>query len=413
MAQCPRSTDQTELLIIGAGPFGLSLAAYCAQHGIDYTLVGKPMEFWRSHMPRGMYLRSACDWHLDPANVATIERFLALQGRTPADVEPLSLQFYLGYAQWFQAQQQIAALPVYVERLDHIDGEPYRYRATLEDGRVLRAHYVALAVGFKYFKNVPADLVEMLPEGRFSHTCDLVAFDALAGKRCLIVGGRQSAFEWAALLHEAGAAELHLSYRHPSPAFAAADWSWVAPIVDAIAHDPGWFRRLPEHEQAAVVQRLWAEGRLKIEPWLAARVQQPGISLWPCTRLVACDVTPGGALAVQLDSGERLVIDHVILATGYKVNIGQIPFLAKGNIAAMLTTRNGFPVLDTQFETNLPGLFVTSMAANQDFGPFFAFTVSTRTSALLIGAAIAPSIERRSDAPQTPPLHPAGVEAQP
>ena len=87
-------------------------------------------------MPHGMYLRSACDWHLDPANVATIERFLGLQGRTPADVEPLSLQFYLSYAQWFQEQQQIAALPVYVERLDHVDGQPYCYRATFEDGRV-------------------------------------------------------------------------------------------------------------------------------------------------------------------------------------------------------------------------------------------------------------------------------------
>ena len=69
---------------------------------------------------------------------------------------------------------------------------------------------------------------------------------------------------------------------------------------------------------------------------------------------------------MQLDSGERLVIDHIILATGYKVNIGQIPFLAKGNIAATLATHNGFPVLDEHFQTNLPSLFITSMAANQD-----------------------------------------------
>ena len=380
---------ETELLIIGAGPFGLSLAACCGQRGIGYTLVGKPMEFWHTHMPRGMHLRSACDWHLDPANVATIERFLALQGRAPADVEPLSLQFYLGYAQWFQEQQQIAALPVYVERLDHFDGEAYRYRATLKDGRVLHARHVALAVGFQYFKNVPADLLPILPAGRFSHTCDLAEFDALKGKRCLIVGGRQSAFEWAALLYEAGTAAVHLSYRHPTPAFAAADWSWVAPIVDAIAHDPGWFRRLTEHEQVALVQRLWAEGRLKVEPWLAARVQHPAISLWPRTQLASCDVQPSGELVAHLDSGERLVVDHVVLATGYKVNVGQIPFLASGNIAAKLATRNGYPVLDEHFQTNLPGLFITSMAANQDFGPFFAFTVSTRTSALLVAAAVA------------------------
>ena len=195
MAQHPHTSEETDLLIIGAGPFGLSLAAYCTQRGIGYTLVGKPMEFWQTHMPGGMYLRSACDWHLDPANTATIERFLALQGRTAADVDPLSLQFYLSYAQWFQEQQQIAALPLYVERLDHVEGAAYRYRATLEDGRVLRARHVALAVGFRYFKHLPPDLVGILPRGRFSHTCDLVAFDALTGKRCLIIGGRQSAFE--------------------------------------------------------------------------------------------------------------------------------------------------------------------------------------------------------------------------
>jgi cation diffusion facilitator CzcD-associated flavoprotein CzcO len=389
MASSAPPAQDSELLIIGAGPFGLSLAAYAAQQGIDYTMVGRPMEFWQTHMPQGMYLRSACDWHLDPGNIATIERFLALDGRTPADVEPLSLQFYLSYVQWFQEQQQLAALPVYVEQLDHVDRAPFRYRATLEDGRVLRARHVALAVGFKYFRHLPADLVAILPEGRFSHTCDLVDFDALAGKRCLILGGRQSAFEWAALLHEAGAAAIHLSHRHPSPAFAAADWSWVAPIVDSIADDPGWFRNLPEPERAAVVQRLWAEGRLKVEPWLAGRTQHPGIFVWPRTQLVACDTQPNGDIVAQLDSGERLVVDHIILATGYKVNIGQVPFLARGNIAAALATRNGFPVLDEHFQTNLPGLFITSMAANQDFGPFFAFTISTRTSAKLIGHAIA------------------------
>lgn len=382
------STQDTELLIVGAGPFGLSLAAYAAQHGIDYLVVGRPMEFWQDNMPAGMLLRSACDWHLDPGNVATIERFLEAQGRTPADVEPLSRQFYLEYTAWFQAQHRIQSLPLYVDRLDRVDDGQYRYRATLEDGSAIRARHAVLAIGFKYFKHLPADLVALLPAGRFSHTCDLVEFEALNNKRCLILGGRQSAFEWAALLHEAGAAAVHVSHRHRSPAFAAADWSWVSPIVDAIAHDPGWFRRLPEHEQAAVVQRLWAEGRLKVEPWLGARVLRPGVSIWPNTQLVSCHGLPGGELVAQLDSGERLAVDHVVLATGYKVNVGQIPFLAKGNIGGQLATRNAFPVLDERFQTNLPGLFITSMAANQDFGPFFAFTISTRTSATLIGAAI-------------------------
>src|SRR5678809_697012 len=88
---------KTDVLIIGAGPFGLSIAAGASQLGIDHLIVGKPMEFWRSNMPKGMLLRSACDWHLDPENIDTIESYVAGIGQTPADVEPLSLDFYHSY----------------------------------------------------------------------------------------------------------------------------------------------------------------------------------------------------------------------------------------------------------------------------------------------------------------------------
>jgi hypothetical protein len=90
---------------------------------------------------------------------------------------------------------------------------------------------------------------------------------------------------------------------------------------------------------------------------------------------------------VSLD-GSTFVVDQIILATGYKVNVEQIPLLTKGNILARLETRNGFPVLDEHFQSNIPGLFFTSMCATQDFGPFFAFTAGIRTSAKLIGSAL-------------------------
>lgn len=377
----------TDLLIIGAGPFGLAVAAYARHLGIDHTVVGKPMEFWNANMPTGMYLRSASDWSLDPVGVHTIVKFLETQGLTPADVEPLSLQFYLRYAQWFQEQKRIETLPVFVQRLDYLDDEGHRFRAMLDDDRVVSASHAVIAVGFKYFKYLPPELVACLPAGRYAHTCNLVDFRGLKGKRCLIVGGRQSAFEWAALLTEAGAAAVHVSYRHDSPAFKAADWSWVNPLVEAMIEDPGWFRRLTQKEQDAVSHRLWVEGRSKVEPWLEPRVMQATTTLWPRTQVVAVHEGPDG-LAVRLDNGRTLTVDSVILATGYKVNIGQVPFLARGNILNRLETRNGFPVLDEHFESNIPGLFMTSMAAVQDFGPFFAFTVSVRTSARLIGEAV-------------------------
>jgi cation diffusion facilitator CzcD-associated flavoprotein CzcO len=169
-------TKETDLLIIGAGPFGLAMAAYAQQLGLDYRMVGKPMEFWQVNMPEQMYLRSACDWHLDPLNVDTIERFLQTQGLTPAEVEPLSRQIYLSYLQWFQAQKQLAPIPQYIRQLDQINDGTGSFLATLEDGQTITAKRVILAVGFKYFKNEPQALNERLPAGRYTHTCDLVDF---------------------------------------------------------------------------------------------------------------------------------------------------------------------------------------------------------------------------------------------
>jgi pyruvate/2-oxoglutarate dehydrogenase complex dihydrolipoamide dehydrogenase (E3) component len=113
------------------------------------------------------------------------------------------------------------------------------------------------------------------------------------------------------------------------------------------------------------------------------------VKLWPRTEMIGCNLQSGGEMEVKLSNGETLLVDHIIMATGDKVMIDRVPFLAQGNMIEKLAVQNGFPVLDDHFQTNLPGLFITSMAATQDFGPFFAFTVSVRTSARLIGHAIA------------------------
>jgi len=371
----------TDLLIIGAGPFGLALAAHAAHDGIEHIVVGKPMEFWRKHMPEGMFLRSACDWHLDPQNVHTIKAFLQSQGKTPRDVEPLSLEFYLNYAEWFQQQKHIEPLPIYIQRLDRVN---QHFEATTENGDVIKAKKVVLAPGFKHFAHIPEDLKAKLPHGRFQHTAEAVDFTDARNKRYLIIGGRQSAFEWAALLLEAGAAAVHLSHRHASPAFAVADWSWAGPLVDNMVENPSWFRDLPQAEKDQVSHRQWAEGRLKIEPWLESRLNDERVKLWPQTQLAGCFEKENGELEVSLTNGERFRVDDVVLATGYKVDITRVPLLAAGNVLKQLETRNGFPVLDDHFETSVPRLFITSMPAMQDFGPFFGFTVSVRTAARLI-----------------------------
>jgi cation diffusion facilitator CzcD-associated flavoprotein CzcO len=375
-------------LIIGAGPFGLAMAAYAHHSDMDYLVVGRPMEFWKSNMPKDLILRSACDWHLDPVGIHTIEHYLRASGQSPKDVEPLSLQFYLGYADWFQQQKRINILPAYVERLNRLNSG---FEAVLEDGTTLRAKKVLLAVGFGYFKNLPADLMDILPAGSFSHTCDLVEFAEFRGKRCLIIGGRQSAYEWAALLNEAGASAVDVSHRHETPEFKPSNWSWVKPMVDGMVTSPAWYRNLPAEQREEVNQRFWAEGRLKLEPWLKPRIVQDSVKIWPKSQVVSCQQLPAGEFAVRLDTGGRadsVAVDHVVLATGYKVDMAQIPFLSRGNILESLETRGGHPVLDKRFQSNVPGLFITSMAATQDFGPFLAFTVSVGAAARIIAPGL-------------------------
>ena len=46
-----------EVAVIGAGPYGLSLAAHLRARGIDYRIFGKPMDTWNAHMPKNMTLK--------------------------------------------------------------------------------------------------------------------------------------------------------------------------------------------------------------------------------------------------------------------------------------------------------------------------------------------------------------------
>jgi thioredoxin reductase len=208
----------------------------------------------------------------------------------------------------------------------------------------------------------------------------------LRGKRCLIIGGRQSAFEWAALAREQGAV-VHVCHRHDTPKFMPSDWSWVNPLVEAMVINPGWFRNLTADEKQAITHHMWMEGRAKLEPWLWPRLDHDTVKLWPNSRVVACEESSNGGLIVQLDNG-RLTVDHIILATGYKTNVSNLPLLAEGNVLSGLTINNGYPILDEHFQSSVPGLYFTGFAASQDFGPFFGFTVAVRASAQIIGASL-------------------------
>jgi FAD-dependent urate hydroxylase len=377
------------LLVIGAGPYGLATAARTKSAGIEQLVVGKPMAFWRENMPAGMFLRSGPDWHLDAAGVHTFMAYLDERGIDPSDVDPIPVALFLDYVDWFEERADVDVMPELVWDLSKPDG---RFVATLESGRRVSADAVVAAPGISHFTVIPEWVGRSLSQGRWTHTCHLVRFDQLRGKRVLIVGGRQSAFEWAALLADGDAAEIHVVYRHYTPEFAASDWHFVDPLMDLTATVPGWFRNLPSEEREAIAKRFWAEGRLKLEPWLTPRLEKPSVHRWPNRSVTACEEVPDGEIEARLSTGERLAVDHVVLATGYKPDMREVPYLS--GVIDRMELADGFPVLDDHFQSSVPGLFVTGFPATRDFGPFFGFVRGCPVAATLTTAGLAEALDR-------------------
>ena len=207
---------RTDLLVIGAGPYGYAAAAYARDQGVGTHVVGHPMAFWRDQMPEDMYLRSGPDWHLDASGEHTFEAFFEDRGLDPADHDPIPIGVFLDHTEWFREQKKLDVDPRLVASLAKPNGT---FEATMEDGSTIVADAVLAAPGIRHFVNLPAWASEV-PEDRRAHTTDLVAFDELAGARVAVIGGRQSAYEWAALLCDHGAASVDVVHRHETPDFA-------------------------------------------------------------------------------------------------------------------------------------------------------------------------------------------------
>ena len=370
--------NQVQLLVIGAGPYALSIAALARERGIGSVVLGRPMGFWRENMPEGMFLRSGPGWHLDGAGVHTLEAYLEDRGIRPGEVDPIPIGVFLDYADWFKTAKGIEVREEFVDTLVKANG---RFEATLRSGERIRADAVVAAPGIRHYASVPG-WASSLPPGLAAHTCDLVRFDDMAGARVLIIGGRQSAYEWAALIREHGAARIDIVHRHDIPRFERVSWKFVDAHVEQTLAVRGYWRNLPKSEQDAVARRFWEVGRLTLEYWLTPRLARDGIHRWPGTEVV--EVTPAGddELRVLLSDGTGLAVDRVVFGSGYRADLTKVPYLA--GVLKHVKVSSGFPVLDEAFQTSLDGLYVTGFSATQDFGPFFGFVKGSPAAATLI-----------------------------
>ncbi|HEY0949377.1 FAD-dependent oxidoreductase [Nocardioides sp.] len=370
-------TTRTDLLVVGAGPYAYAAAAYARDRGIDTHVVGIPMAFWRDQMPADMYLRSGPDWHLDANGEHTFEAFFEDRGLDPGEHDPISIGVFLDHTEWFAQRKGLAPDPRLVVDLTRPNGT---FVATMADGDAIEADRVVAAPGVGYFAQRP-DWHDQLPAARCTHTSDLVSFDDLAGARVAVIGGRQSAYEWAALLCDHGAERVDVVHRHDVPEFAKVSWTFVDEYVDQTLAHRGWWRHLPAEERAAIGRRFWEVGRLTLEHWLVPRLT-PGV----VHRHPGCAVTEAGSegasIGLALTDGTGLEVDHVVLACGYRPDLARVPYLA--GVLDRVAVTDGFPDLTEGFETTLDGLYVIGFAATRDFGPFYGFTKGCPSAARIV-----------------------------
>ena len=387
----------TEVAIIGAGPYGLACAAFLQAAGIDTKVFGEPMNFWRTATPAGMLLRSAhyASDIASPGDAATLPRYLIARGTRM--VTPVPRDVFIDYGMWFQQQ--------WAPNLDrrHVATiEPARdgFDLCLEGGNRVRARRVVIAVGVADFKWSPRQFAE-LPRDLVSHCYDYGDFGALAARRVTVIGAGQSAMESAALLNEGGA-EVEVIMRAPKLRWLHTNeelrnrFGPLRPLLypktdvgppglNLIVARPRLLRRLP----APLRRRI------------SARSTRPCAAAWLKPRLTNVSITTshevvwarriGDRLQLKLDDGSERSTDHLILGTGYRVDISRYSFLP-APLSDSIRKTNGYPLLNAGYECSVPGLHFVGAPAAWSFGPVARFVSGTAYA----GPSVAQWITNRS-----------------
>lgn len=369
-----------DILIIGAGPYGLALAALAKSLKLDFDLVGMPMSFWREHIPKGLVLRTGKNEHFDVENIHTMDAFFDEYGVSSDEIIPLPLSRYLEYSEWFIQKKDLFIINDLVRKLAVCEGG---FLAELAGGRKISAKRVVVAVGMADSKYIPKELSALVPPGRFSHSSDLANLDCFQNKSVLIVGGRQSAFETAALLAEEGASSVHVVCRHPTPKFTRCNFSFMHDLINNVEKDPDWYRNLGIDERKKWEKIAFEEGRLKLEHWLEPRLKAGNVKIADNNNLRQVNLV-NNRLSAILDNDQKIDCDHIIFATGFKPDISKVSFLNRGDLIEKINIREGSPVLDSGFQSSQKGLYFIGMLSMADFGYSFGFATGATTAAKIL-----------------------------
>lgn len=379
----------TDIVIIGAGPYGLSLATYLHEADADYRIIGDPMASWRREMPEGMLLKSegfASNLY-DPAGRYSLQAFCTERCIDYADVGvPVRLEVFSEYGLSFQKR---LVPEVEQKRLVALDRASQGFTLTLDDGECFRARRVILAVGVAAFRYVPPALAD-LPPALLSHSADYGGLTHFRGREVAVIGGGSSAIDLAALLAESGAAVTLVS-RRPGLEFHEKG-EWPRPLSQRLRRPmtgigPSWrslfftaapagFRRLPATARLRIVQRfLGPAGGWFMKDRVVGRVPlRLGCSV---QQAVAAQDRAQLTLAGRDGASETLSTQHVIAATGYQVDLGRLDFLS-ATLRTRLRSLAATPVLSRDFQSSVPGLYFVGPAAASSFGPLMRFACGAK-----------------------------------
>jgi hypothetical protein len=377
--------NNCDVAIVGAGPYGLSIAAHLREAGISFRIFGKPMSTWRDHMPKGMHLKSEgfASNLSAPDPGSTLEAWCKANGVPYAPQKsPIALANFLAYADWFTR--------TYVPSLEAKDVTGLQRSAngfvlTLEDGTCVSAKRVVLAVGITAFKHLPAELAG-LPKAFASHSFDHHDCTAFAGRSVTVLGAGASAVDTAIAMHEAGA-KVNVVTRRESIWFHDAPDNHAPSLLRQLQNPdtgigPGWrsffcvntpllFHRLPQKLRLEATRRHLGPAA----GWFTRDKFVGKIPTRGDCRLKSAHVVDD-RLALDIRDGEGrdriMMTDHVVAATGYRVDLARLSFLAP-DLRAQISQLEGTPILSDNFEASVPNLFFVGLAAANSFGPLLRF----------------------------------------
>jgi thioredoxin reductase len=384
--------DIVDIAIVGAGPYGLSLAAHLKGSGRSTRIFGSAMGFWLQHMPRGMHLKSegfaSCLY--DPRSNFTLETYCVENSIPYRHIGlPVALATFIDYGREFQRRFVPNLENAHVTSVRQSSGV---FELTATTGEVLCARQIVIAVGIENFAFLPSTLAN-IPEQMRSHSSqhsDLVGF---RNKRVAVIGAGASAIDIAALLMKSGA-EVDLVARRPEIRFHDPPKE-PRPIMERLKEPRsglgiGWrsrmctdiplvFHAMPESFRLPVVERhlgpapCWFTrdeivGRLPIH--LGATITDAGLKD-DRVRLV---------FAQPNNQHSQIDVDHVIAATGYKVAISKLKFL-DDTLRTRIDKVADSPILNRQFESSVKGLYFVGAAAANSFGPLLRFAYGAKFTA--------------------------------